>query len=75
VGKRNKARILAYCVDRQAWQNPGSGAQTVLCKMSTGEIVCEAWHPGEYFGMHEHLRGAEVLPRHEFRDRYKYTAP
>lgn len=74
-GDRKQAVVLAYCVDRQAWQNPGSGCDTVLCMMSTGEIFQEAMHPTEWFMARQRFKNAETLNRREFRQRYRYTAP
>lgn len=48
-GDPSKAIVLAYCVDRQAWENPGSGADTILCLMSTGEINQDWWHPATWW--------------------------
>lgn len=67
-GNRSKAKILAYCVDLQRWEN--SGVERVLCRMSTGEIRPEHFNMG-CFWLEGRFEGAEVLSRQEFRDKYK----
>lgn len=69
-GDRAKARVLAYCVSRQAWENPGSGAETILCAMSTGEIRTEWRHPYEHWWTAAMFKEAEVLAPDEFRRRF-----
>lgn len=74
-GDTSKARVLAYCIDRQAWENPGSGAMTVLCKMTTGQVLQSAWRPFEMPALHTFTAGAATLSRQEFRRKYGYTVP
>lgn len=69
-GGREKARVLAYCVSRQAWQNPGSGCCTILCKMTNGEIRQDARHPSEHWPQYDWFKNAETLAPHEFRKRF-----
>lgn len=65
-GDVDKARVLAYCVDRQAWQNPGSGCDTVLMLMTTGGLREEAHHPSDHWPYSERFKSADVLSRQEF---------
>ncbi|OAF05424.1 hypothetical protein AYJ54_00525 [Bradyrhizobium centrolobii] len=69
-GDSEKAIVLAYCVWRQAWQNPGSGCDTVRCKMSDGSIRDDARHPAEHWACGDWFKNAEVLAPHEFKARF-----
>lgn len=71
LGDPKKAVVVAYCVDRQAWQNPGSGADTVLCAMSDGSILTEARHPAEHWPWLGRFKDARTMARHEFRHTYR----
>ncbi len=62
--------IMAYCVDRQAWQNPGSGCDTVLILTSDGVVQTEARHPSEHWPYTERFKSAKCMPRIEFRRTY-----
>jgi hypothetical protein len=72
-GELTKAKVLTYCVDRHAWQNPGNGRDTVLCKMSSGYVLVE--YPDAGWPYREPFLGAEVMARDAFRRRFNYTAP
>ncbi len=69
-GSPEKAIVLGYCVARQAWQNPGSGCDTVLCKMSDGSVRQEARHPAEHWPYSDWFKNARVYAPHEFRKRF-----
>ena len=74
MGDPKKAIILAYCVARQAWENPGSRCNTVRCAMSDGSIRDEAWHPSYWWWDFPQFKNAEVLAPDEFRKRYSRKA-
>lgn len=73
-GDPAKAIILAYCVARQAWQNPGSGAETIRCMMSDGSIRDEHWRPEYWWWNLPKFKAAEVLAPHEFVARFQRCA-
>lgn len=72
-GDREKARVLAYCVSRSAWQNPGSRADTILCAMTNGETRTDTRHPAEHWWNNDWFKSATVLAPHEFYSRYTRT--
>ena len=72
-GDREKARVLAYCVSRQAYENPGSGCDTVLCKMTNGEVREDHRHPSTWWWDNAWFKYAEVMAPHEFRAKYLRT--
>ena len=74
MGDRSKAIPLAYCVDRQAYENTGSGAETILCFMSTGEIHTEWRHPATWWWNSDWFKKATVLARNEFHSKYTRKA-
>ncbi len=45
TGDASKAKVLAYCCSRQAWQNPGNECSTYTCHMSDGSFRDEALLP------------------------------
>ena len=69
-GDPTKAVVVAYCVQRQAYQNPGSGCDTVRCAMSNGTIRDDARHPAEHWPYNSYFKNARVLSRGEFRQLY-----
>lgn len=73
-GDANKARVIAYCVDRQAWQNPGSGCDNILCLMSTGEITIDTRHPMENWPWSDWYKDARTMSRQDFRAQYMRSA-
>lgn len=74
-GDREKARILAYCVWRQAYENPGSGCDTILCKMTDGSIREEHWRPEYWWWDFDNFKAATVLAPHEFKQRFIPPTP
>lgn len=58
--------IVAYCVARQAWQNPGSRCMTVVCAMEDGTFAVEAHHPSMQPFWDERYKAAKTLAPHEF---------
>jgi hypothetical protein len=65
-GDASKAVVIAYCVDRQAWQKPGSGCDTILCLMSTGAVSVTARHPSEHWPYSAWFKNARTMSRDEF---------
>jgi hypothetical protein len=58
--------IVAYCVSRQAWQNPGSGCMTVVCAMDNGTYEVEAHHPSMQPFYDTRYKDATTMAPHEF---------
>jgi hypothetical protein len=65
-GDHQKAIVLAYCIDRQGYENWASGCETVLCLMSSGEVRTEGHHPAMWWWNSPYFKNAEVLARNEF---------
>lgn len=59
--------VAAYEVIGQAWENPGSGCDTVRCFMSDGTVLEEAHHPSEHWPMSMRFAGATVRGRRRYR--------
>jgi hypothetical protein len=75
TGDRENARVLAYCVARQAYENPGSGCDTILCAMTNGDVVTDTRHPASWWWLNDWFKAATVLAPHEFRSRYAKDKP
>lgn len=69
-GDSKKARVLAYAVIRQGWENLG-GADTVRMAMTDGSLRTEGRHAAEHWPYNSYFRSAEVLAPHEFRAKYE----
>jgi len=63
--------IVAYAVVRQAWENPGSGCDTVRCLLSDGSITTEAHHPSEHWPYFDRFCKAKVYAPAEFWEKIK----
>jgi hypothetical protein len=73
-GDPAKAKILAYCVSRQAWENPGSGAETVTCAMSDGSIRDEHWRASYWWWNFPRFKEAECMGPQDFFKHYRSRA-
>lgn len=69
-GSYGTLAVVAYCVYRQAWENPGSGCDTVRCLMSDGTVRDDARHPSEHWPYNDWFKAARIMSRGEFRDQY-----
>lgn len=69
-GDPAKAKVLFYCVSRQAYENPGSRCDTILCAMSDGSIREESRRPEEWWWASSYFKEATVLAPHEFQAKY-----
>lgn len=67
-GDRSKTVVMAYCIERQSHQNPGSGCDTILCLMSDGNLQIDARHPSEWWWISDWFKRARACSRQEFSD-------
>lgn len=56
------SKIAAYRIIRQAWQNPGSGCDTIECHNEDGTITEEAHHPSTWWWNESRFKEAKSLP-------------
>lgn len=63
--------VVEYCVLRQAYENPVSRCDTILCAMSDGTISEETRHPAEHWPYSDWFRSATTLSRGEFLQKHK----
>lgn len=62
--------VFAYCVARQAYQNPVSQCDSIRCAMSDGTIQEMARHPSEHWAYTDYFKNAQVLSPLEFQKLY-----
>jgi hypothetical protein len=67
------AKVVEYCVDRQAWEN-NSGAMTVLYVTDDlpETVQVAGYFPGDHFAYSDFFKGAETMNRHDFRTKHKF---
>lgn len=67
-------KCIAYCVSRQAWENPNSGCDTVLCAMEDGTLREECHHPEMWWWQSPWFKNAELMAPDRFREKYQARA-
>lgn len=60
AGDEARVKITAYRVIRHAWQNPGSGCDTVRVFMSDGTSHMESLHPSSHWPYSDRFADAQV---------------